>query len=128
LAWAGASALIPGQVNDRPALASVANCATPVNGYCQATSFAQMVNINAGRGSAFFEFDLRTTKTFDLGSETRKLNLFVELYNLTDRANFGGNYNGTVTNAAFRQPLNFFNNGITNANSRQLQLGARFTF
>ena len=131
LTFGGTSLLVPGQQNDRPK----ADPTSPT-GYSQASAFAQMVNVNAARGTPFpgypsadfWELDLRGTKYFNLWSENRKLGLFVELYNLTNKANFGVFYNGVVNQPTYGTPFNFINNGVTGANSRQMQLGARFTF
>ena len=59
-----------------------------------------------------------------------KLAAFVELYNITNRANFGNNYGGTfsTTSTTFEKPTGYLNDGVSLPISRQLQLGARFTF
>jgi hypothetical protein len=57
-----------------------------------------------------------------------KLNAFVELYNLTNKANFSNNYGGTFGTTTFEKPLGYMNNGLSLPISRQLQVGARFTF
>ena len=84
----------------------------------------QQVGLNSERGAATWNIDARVTKFFTLGRDARKLGVFAELYNLTDRANFGV-YNGTGTSVLFKQPTAYFRGYPT---SRQLQLGARFTF
>ena len=84
--------------------------------------------VNQQRGTATWDFDARVTKFFNLWSETRRIGFFAEFYNITNKANFGNAYNGTVGSVTFEQPLNFLNNGLTGANSRQVQLGARFIF
>jgi len=131
LSWLGASLLVPGQSNDRPKVDPTSSI-----GYSQASSFSQMVSVNAGHGEPlsgypsadFWELDLRVSKFVNLWSERRKLGLFLELYNLTNKPNFGNSYQGGVTSPTYGQPTGFINAGITGANSRQMQLGARFTF
>ncbi len=94
-----------------------------------------MVPIGSQKGDAFFLLDLRGTKFFNLGKEgARRLGLYVELYNVTNRANFGNTYNGNCaaqavggpcTNASFETPVGY----IPGLNySRQVQLGGRFIF
>jgi hypothetical protein len=85
-------------------------------------------SVDAGHGSATWDLDARVTKFINLWSETRRVGLFAEFYNITNKANFGNNYNGVATSATYQQPFGFFNNGLTYPTSRQLQLGARFIF
>ncbi len=109
----GAAPSGTGQVNiDRPI-----NAAT-----------GQLFPVNGQRGTATWVLDARVTKFFNLWSEARKLGLFVEFYNLTNKANFGNNYNGNFGTPAFGTPLGYLNNGLSYPTSRQLQLGARFSF
>jgi hypothetical protein len=104
-------------------------CGNPAN--------CSVVNAFAARGLPLFVLDMRGTKFFNLDSDGRKkIGVYVELYNLTNRANFGNSYNGscgaklvsgtyTCTNVNFRQPIGFMP-GI--GYPRQMQLGARFIF
>lgn len=85
------------------------------------------VSVDSLRGTATWDLDSRFTKSFSF-REHVKLDAFVELYNITDKANFGNNYGGTYGSAIFRQPLGYLNNGLSLPTSRQLQLGARLTF
>jgi len=84
----------------------------------------KQVSINAGRGDPTALLDMRMTKFIAFGGE-RKLATFVELFNVLNTVNFGGQYQGNGRSATFRQP-NAFVPGI--GYSRQLQLGARFLF
>jgi len=81
--------------------------------------------VNSERGQPSFVLDARVTKFFVLGRESRRLGLFAEFYNLTNRANFGAAYAGNALSTSFKQPIGYFS-GLPP--SRQLQLGARFTF
>ena len=83
------------------------------------------VGVNSERGQPSFVLDARVTKFFVLGRESRRLGLFAEFYNLTNRANFGAAYAGNALSTSFKQPIGYFS-GLPP--SRQLQLGARFTF
>jgi hypothetical protein len=60
-----------------------------------------------------------------LHSEAYKLGLFVELYNVTNRANFGSVYQGNSTALNFKQPTGY---AYGMPSSRQMQWGIRFTF
>ncbi len=84
----------------------------------------QFVGINSQRGTPTFDLDLRGTKSVRLG-ESRNLDLFAEIYNLTNRANFGNIYNPDALSPNFKQPSGYLAGFPT---SRQLQLGARFIF
>ncbi len=92
------------------------------------TPGATVAGVNSVRGTATWDLDSRFTKSFNLWSENRKLALFVELYNITNKANFGNSYNNVVISPTYGQPLSFLNNGLSLPTSRQLQLGGRFTF
>jgi hypothetical protein len=84
----------------------------------------KQVSINAGRGDPTVLLDVRATKFIGLVGE-RRLAIFVEVFNVLNTVNFGGQYQGNGRSATFRQP-NAFVPGI--GYSRQLQLGARFLF
>jgi carboxypeptidase family protein len=88
----------------------------------------QMLAINAGRGEATWNLDARVTKFFDLGSSARRLGLFAEFYNITNKANFGNAFIGNALSPQFRQPSGFMSGGAAYPTSRQMQLGARLTF
>jgi hypothetical protein len=95
------------------------------------TSGATQVSVNSARGAYSLDLDARATKFFKLGNENRKLALFAEFFNITNRANFGFNgtiagYNGNaLSGAAFEKPQGYLGGLPT---SRQMQLGARFIF
>ncbi|PYS54742.1 MAG: hypothetical protein DMG13_07055 [Acidobacteria bacterium] len=84
----------------------------------------KQVSTNTGRGDPTALLDMRVTKFIALGGE-RRLATFIELFNVLNTVNFGGQYQGNGRSATFRQP-NAFVPGI--GYSRQLQLGARFLF
>ncbi|HYL36740.1 MAG TPA: carboxypeptidase regulatory-like domain-containing protein [Bryobacteraceae bacterium] len=83
------------------------------------------VSINSARGIWDYDLDLRVTKFINLWSERRKLGLFAEGYNLTNKANFGNLFGGNGRSSTFEQPVGYLAGLPT---SRQLQLGARITF
>src|SRR2546428_10096876 len=76
------------------------------------------------RGTPIINFDTRVTKTIKF-TESLKLGLFAEFYNITNRANFGAYYVGNSRASNFRLPFAF---QVGLPTSRQLQLGGRFSF
>lgn len=104
---------------------------------CGNPSACAAVGPDSERGKTLFLLDLRGTKFFNLGKEgKRKIGVYVEGYNLTNRANFGNTYSGNCaailvnglyqcSNTNFEKPTGFIPGlGYT----RQMQLGARFIF
>jgi len=87
----------------------------------------QQVSVNAARGNMFALLDLRATKFFNIGSESRKVGVFAEVFNVLNRANFGENYQGNSLSPLFRQPIGYIAGG-QGTYPRTLQLGARFVF
>jgi hypothetical protein len=87
--------------------------------------------IGNARGFPLFNLNARVTKNFNI-STSKKAGIFIEMYNLTNRANFG---NALGTNAAapatYNKPVGYLG-GIgavsTIPNSFQMQLGGRFSF
>ena len=112
-----------GTNNDRAYLnastGAIVACNTP------AAANAVPVAVNSQRGDPTWDLDLRVSKFFNLGSESRTLSVFAEFYDLTNKINFGNIYNGNARSSTFRQPNGYLAGLPT---SRQLQLGARFTF
>ncbi len=83
---------------------------------------------NSGNTKDFRQVDLRLTKSFDLGGEKR-LQLIAEMFNLFNRANFGG-YDGFLPYPV-NDPDGNPNFGTPNSLSgppRSVQFGARFRF
>ena len=91
------------------------------------------VGIASQRGIPLFMLSARVTRNFRFGHDGRfNVAAFGELYNLTDRANFGNQYGAFATSAAtFEKPTSYLG-GIgavsTLPNSFQVQFGGRFTF
>ncbi len=95
-----------------------------------ATAGTPEVGVNAARGNALFSLNTRVTRSFPVWRE-RKLDLFAELYNLTNRANFGTSYGTLATSATFNKPTSYLGGGASTStipNSFQTQFGARFSF
>src|SRR5712692_1065028 len=117
---AGRDCNADGQTNDR----AFVDPSTGAPLACNAAGAVQ-VAVNSQRGDPTYDLDARVTKFFNLGKETRKLGFFAEFYNITNKSNFGNVYNGNAASAAFKKPVGYLAGLPT---SRQLQLGARFSF
>ena len=76
------------------------------------------------RGNPTFSWDMRIAKIFQFEklSKNSQLELLFEVFNLTNKANFGQNYNDNVTSANFRKPINIITPPL------QGQFGVRFHF
>ncbi|HLJ30425.1 MAG TPA: TonB-dependent receptor [Candidatus Angelobacter sp.] len=84
--------------------------------------------IFALRGDPYFDMDMRLAKNLKLG-EHRNLQLMFQAFNLTDHANYGNNFGGTVGLASFQHPLGFINpTSSTLPRSFTGEFGARFSF
>jgi hypothetical protein len=89
------------------------------------------VSVNAARGIPLVNLSARVTKAINLGS-SKRVDVFVEMYNITNRANFGNNYGpNAFSPLTFNQPAGYLGGSgynLTLPNSFQVQLGARFVF
>jgi hypothetical protein len=80
------------------------------------------------RGQTFFQFDVRASKVFKI-KERYMIDAFFQAFDLTNRANFGANYNGNVQSSQFQQPVGFITpSGVIVPRSFTGELGARFSF
>jgi hypothetical protein len=59
------------------------------------------------RGLPIFQLDLRASKFFKFG-ERHRLEVIAQFFNLTNRANFGGNYVTSIRSDTFGTPNGFF--------------------
>lgn len=89
------------------------------------------VGINNARGVPLVNANARVTRTFAMRDE-RRVAVFLELYNLINRANFGNQFFGnSVATATYNKPAGFLGGSgsvSTIPNSFQVQIGARFSF
>jgi outer membrane receptor protein involved in Fe transport len=102
------------------------NCFYGLGGVTQACTIAQYDPL---RGDPFFQLDLRLSKNINFG-ERMKLQLVAQAFNLTNRANYGNDYNGNIASAStFDHPAGFINPSATTI-PRSLwgEFGFRFTF
>jgi outer membrane receptor protein involved in Fe transport len=97
---------------------------------CLAAKTCRQAGYDTVRGDPFFETDLRVTKNVKMG-EHRNLALVFQMFNWTNRANFGNNFQYIITSKSFMKPAGFINptaTGATMARSFTGELGVRFTF
>ena len=102
------------------------NCFYGLGGVTQACTIASYDPL---RGDPFFQLDLRLAKNINFG-ERMKLQLVAQAFNLTNRANYGNDYNGNIASAStFDHPAGFLNPSATTI-PRSLwgEFGFRFTF
>ena len=81
------------------------------------------------RGDPFFQLDMRLAKNFKLG-EKANLQFVGQAFNLTNRANYGGNFGGDVADpASFGHPIGYINPSSSNT-PRSLwgEFGVRLSF
>ena len=102
------------------------NCYYGLNGVQQNCRFASFDPL---RGDPFFQLDLRLAKNIKFG-ERLNVQVVGQAFNLTNRANYGANYNNSIGDAAsFGHPSGFINPASTII-PRSLwgEFGVRLTF
>ena len=80
------------------------------------------------RGQPFFQLDARVTKNFKI-RERANLQAIFQVFDLTNRANFGNNFVNDIRLSTFGTPSNFITpSGVTVPHSLSAEFGIRFTF
>ena len=80
------------------------------------------------RGNRFFQLDLRVSKTFTI-KERQKLEFLCQMFNMTNRANFGNNYTTSIRSHAFGQPSGFLSaSGSIVPHAFLAEVGFRYSF
>ncbi len=83
---------------------------------------------NYFRGNRFFQTDLRVSKIFHFG-EKHQLEFLCQMFNLTNRANFGTQYATSIRAANFGQPTNFLStSGSIVPHAFQAEMGFQYRF
>jgi len=102
------------------------NCFYGLNGVSQNCTIAAYDPL---RGDPFFQLDLRLSKDFRLG-ERMRLQLVAQAFNLTNRANYGNDFNGNIASpSTFGHPAGFIAPSSTVIpRSLWSEYGVRFTF
>jgi hypothetical protein len=103
------------------------NCFYGLNGF--QSGACTIAKYDALRGDPYFELDLRLAKNIKLG-ERMNLELIAQAFNLTNRANYGNDYNNNISSpATFGHPAGFLNpSSTTIPRSLWSEFGVRFTF
>ncbi len=103
------------------------NCFYGLNGYLN--PFCTIAQYDGLRGDPFFELDLRLAKSFKFG-DRMNLELIAQAFNLTNRANYGNDYNNNIASPdTFGHPGGFINpSSTTIPRSLWSEFGVRFTF
>jgi len=102
------------------------NCYYGLNGVAQSCRFADFDPL---RGDPFFQLDLRLAKNIKIGDKLN-VQLIGQAFNLTNRANYGNNYNNSIGDPeSFGHPGGFINPSTTTI-PRSLwgEFGVRLTF
>ena len=95
---------------------------------CLASGSCFQDSYDSLRGKPFFQLDVRFGKTVKL-RERATLEMFFQAFDLTNRANFGANYNGNVQSPQFGQPVGFITpSGVIVPRSFSGEFGAAFRF
>ena len=95
---------------------------------CLASGACFQEGYDALRGTPFFQFDTRIAKTVRI-RERAGVDLFFQMFDMTNRANYGANYNGNIRSAQFRQPVGFITpSGVIVPRSFSGEFGAHFRF
>jgi len=102
------------------------NCFYGLNGVAQDCTIAKFDPL---RGDPFFELDLRLAKNFRF-RERMNLQVVAQAFNLTNRANYGNNFNNNIASAStFGHPSGFINPSSTIVPLAVWgEFGVRFTF
>ncbi|HXF14546.1 MAG TPA: TonB-dependent receptor [Terriglobales bacterium] len=102
------------------------NCFYGINGVSQACTIAQYDPL---RGDPFFQLDMRLAKNVKIG-ERMNLQIMAQAFNLTNRANYGNNFNNNIGDApSFGHPAGFINpSSTTTPRSLWGEFGVRFSF
>jgi hypothetical protein len=102
------------------------NCFYGLNGVTAGCTIAKYDPL---RGDPYFELDLRLSKTIKFGERAR-VELVAQAFNLTNRANYGNDYNSNIADqTTFGHPSGFINPSSTiTPRSLWSEFGARFSF
>jgi hypothetical protein len=93
------------------------------------TRTCMIAKYNPLRGDPFFQLDTRLAKNFKLG-EKMKLQLIGQVFNLTNRANYGNNFGANISAPdSFGHPIGFINPSSSYIpRSLWSEFGVRFSF
>ncbi|HXS77835.1 MAG TPA: carboxypeptidase regulatory-like domain-containing protein [Terracidiphilus sp.] len=105
--------------------AAAQNCFYGLNGVSASCTIAKYDPL---RGDPFFQMDARLAKNIKFGDKAN-LQIIAEAFNLTNRANYGNNYQGSIASASFNKPVGFLApSSVIIPRATWGELGFRFTF
>ena len=73
---------------------------------CLSSGGCTIAGYDSARGVPFFQLDTRFSKLFKI-KEKMSLEFFFQAFDLTNRANFGGNYQNNIRATNFGQPIGY---------------------
>lgn len=96
---------------------------------CYYSGSCTLAHYDPLRGDPFFELDLKLAKNFKI-REKMNLQLVAQAFNITNRANYGNNFNNNIASAStFGHPAGFINPASTfTPRSVWSEFGVHFTF
>jgi len=95
---------------------------------CYWTGQCVAVPFNNQRGNPYFNMDARVAKNIKFG-ERSNLQLQCTMFNLTNHANYGNNFDNTIQDSTFAKAIGFINPTSTIIpRSFIAEFGARFSF
>jgi hypothetical protein len=95
---------------------------------CYFSGQCHLVPFDSLRGDPFFQLDARLSKNIKIG-EKANVQILAQAFNLTNRANYGNDFNSVVNSATFKTPAGFINPTSTNIpRSLTGEFGFRFSF
>lgn len=99
---------------------------------CYLAGNCHQVQFGYLRGQTFFNLDTRVTKMVKVGEQANFKFIF-QMFDVTNRANYGNNYDGNVRNTTFMQPLGYATCGGGSCNRNipiafRGEWGVQFTF
>jgi outer membrane receptor for ferrienterochelin and colicin len=101
------------------------NCFYGLNNTAASCTIAKY---NPQRGDPFFELDTRLAKDIKL-HDRLNVQLVAEAFNLTNRSNYGNDFNGSIASSHFSHPVGFINpGGVITPKAVWGELGFKVTF
>jgi len=86
-------------------LATASYTAAQINS-CLSAGNCHISNYDSARGLAFFQFDARFSKMVKI-REKASIEFMFQAFDMTNRANFGGNYYNNIRSSSFGTPAGF---------------------
>jgi hypothetical protein len=107
---------------------SVSNAIRVLYRNCLRTGQCTIAPFDNMRGQPFFQLDARLTKNFKI-RERGNIQAIFQVFDLTNRANFGNNFVSDIRLPTFATASNFITpSGVTVPHSLSAELGIRFSF